>query len=39
MHGHISPVKAGFSLKSRKSKRNWLEEEHSSSLSTVFEKL
>uniref|UniRef100_A0A8C0BF11 Bone morphogenetic protein 6 n=1 Tax=Buteo japonicus TaxID=224669 RepID=A0A8C0BF11_9AVES len=25
MHGHISPVKAGFSLKNRKSQRHWLE--------------
>lgn len=24
MHGHISPVKAGFSLENRKSQRNWL---------------
>lgn len=37
MHGHISPVKAGFSLAILKELAR--EEEHSSSLSTVFEKL
>lgn len=37
MHRHISPVKAGFSLIIPKELAR--EEEHSSSLSTVFEKL